>query len=96
MNTYYIARDEDGDLKLFNEMPERREYENGQSIWVGWNIRLKNNDLFKDLDWCNNPMKVTLNIQEYNGNMEEIKDSPVEEHEDQVEPEENGDNQKQG
>ena len=96
MNIYYVARDEDGDLKLFNEPPERRDYDNGNSIWVGWNIRLKDNEMFKELDWCNNPIEVTLNIQKYEQDIKQIEDDIHEGHENQIEPEQNGTDKEQG
>lgn len=63
MLEYYIARNEDGILKLYCDLPKKSDFGN---YWVGnlsgGDIKL-DNDLFPELIWGMEPIQVNLKIE---------------------------------
>lgn len=57
---YYLARDGDGDIRLFQEEPYKSQY--FENMWIGYNVKIDNN-LFPEITWDNSPVKVTINIE---------------------------------
>lgn len=58
----WVARNQDGTLKLFDSMPKRGE---PYSEWVNaWCLKL-NNDLFPELKWEDEPIEVNIFTNEF-------------------------------
>lgn len=57
-NKLWVARDNNGELYLYNEKPE---YYNGSKVWVAGGICAKlDNNLFPELKWEDEPLEVKL------------------------------------
>lgn len=59
---YYVARDKNGNLNLFNEIPFRSAYTEG--TWIGYSIKV-DNDFFPELTWDDEPKQINLNLEDY-------------------------------
>lgn len=57
-NKLWVARDNDGELYLYNEKPE---FYNDCKVWFAGGILAKlDNNLFPDLTWYDEPLEVML------------------------------------
>lgn len=66
---YYLARDKDNSLRLYQEGLFRSNYFDG--MWIGFYIKVDDNS-FPEITWENSPVKVKINIEKEDEQVNEI------------------------
>ena len=60
----WIARDEDGELDLFTDKPERALAFNGKGVWKSYGEYSPiDRSLFPSVTWASEPLDVTITVK---------------------------------